>query len=105
MNTKKKWFGLADLEKKHGRLTLSRFLVAWRESEEISQKDFAHQLGISSANLCDIEKGRKGVSIEKAVEIAKIIGYSPTMLVQFALQEQVESSGLNLTVELKKPAA
>lgn len=105
MSTKKVKFGLADLEAKHGPLTLGRFLTAWRMSDGISQKEFAEKIGISAANLCDIEKGRKGVSIYKATEIAKKIGYSPTVLVQFALQEQIESVGLDYTVEVVKRVA
>jgi transcriptional regulator with XRE-family HTH domain len=105
MNTKKKVYGIESFEKKYGKLTLARFLTAWRKSEKFSQKEFAIKLGISPANLCDIEKGRKGLSIYKASEIAKIIGYSPTVLVQLALQELVTSSGLKYTVELKMHAA
>jgi len=105
MTTKRKVFGLGDLERKYGILTLGRFLSSWRKSEEMNQKEFAKKIGISSANLCDIEKGRKGVSIFKAAEIAKKIGYSPTVLVQLALQEQIESSGLAYTVEVKKRVA
>lgn len=101
MNTRTKRFGLVDLEKKYGRLNIGTFFAAWRVSEEMSQKDFAKKIGISQANLCDIEKGRKGVSIFKATEIAKKIGYSPTVLVQLALQEQLEASGLDYTVEVK----
>jgi len=105
MSTKKVKFGLADLEGKYGPLTLGRFLAAWRMSDGISQREFAEKIGISSANLCDIEKGRKGVSIYKATEIAKKIGYSPTVLVQLALQEQIESVGLDYTVEVMKRVA
>ena len=105
MSTKKKTFRLKDLEQKHGKLTLGRFIAAWRLSEEFSQKEFANTLGISAANLCDIEKGRKGVSIFRAIEIAKAIGYSPTILLQLALQEQMESSGLDYMVEVKTRAA
>jgi len=32
-------------------------------SEEMSQAVFAKRLGISSSHLCDIEKGRKVVSL------------------------------------------
>jgi transcriptional regulator with XRE-family HTH domain len=98
-------YTVRDFERKYGTLTLGRFLSSWRLSEEISQKEFAEQLGISPANLCDIEKGRKGVSIDKAVEIARAIGYSPTILVELALQEQVRSSGLDYTVKVKKRVA
>ena len=105
MNTKKKMFGLKDLEKKYGALTLGRFLASWRLSEGLNQKEFADTLGISPANLCDIEKGRKGISIFKATEIAKIIGYSPTVLVQLAIQELVQSSGLDYDVVVRAKAA
>ena len=102
---KKELVGLEDFEKKHGALTLGRFIESWRLSEHTTQRAFAQKLGISPANLCDIEKGRKGVSISKAIEIAKKIGYSPTVLVQLTLQELINSSGLDCTVELRKNAA
>jgi len=101
----KKTIGLRDLEKEYGRLTLGRFLTCWRKSEGLSQKEFSRILGISPANLCDIEKGRKGISLYKATEIARTIGYSPTVLVQLALQELITSCGLNYTIEVKKNAA
>ena len=105
MTTRKRTFGVRDLEKRYSTLTLGRFIASWRLSEGLGQKEFARKLGMSPANLCDIEKGRKGVSIYKATEIAKAIGYSPTVLVQLALQEQVSSSGLDYTVEVKTKAA
>ena len=105
MGTKKKIFGTKDLEKKYGTLSLGRFIASWRLSEGLSQKEFARKLRISPANLCDIEKGRKGVSLYKATEIAEAIGYSPTVLVQLALQDQVDSSGLDYAVELKAKVA
>lgn len=100
MSTDKK-FGLKNLNKKLGPMTVSSFLRSWRESNAISQQDFAKILKISAANLCDIEKGRKGVSPEKAAEIAKIIGYSPTVLIELALNEQLKDAGLAYDVELK----
>ncbi len=44
-------------------------------SEEMSQVEFAKQLGISRSHLCDIEKGRKSVSVARAARFAKILGY------------------------------
>ncbi len=101
MSTKKKQYSVTDLEKRYGCLTLGRFLSSWRLSEGLTQKEFAKKLGMSPANLCDIEKGRKGVSLVKANEIARAIGYPPTMLVQLALQEQISSSGLAFSVQIK----
>ena len=105
MSTREKKIGLKQLEAKYGALTLGRFLSSWRKSEGMNQKEFADKIGISAANLCDIEKGRKGVSLFRAADIAKRIGYSATVLVQLALQEQIESSGLDFTVEVRKRVA
>jgi transcriptional regulator with XRE-family HTH domain len=105
MNTKNKALhGLKDLEKRLGKMTIGSFLRAWRLSEELSQKEFAKKLGLSPANVCDIEKGRKGVSPEPAAEIAKILGYSPAVLVRLEVEEQLLAAGLKYDVELK-PAA
>ena len=101
MTTKKRTFGTRELEKRLGKMTVGSFLRAWRLSEDLSQKDFARKIKISAANLCDIEKGRKGVSPEKAEEIAIILGYSRTVLVKLAIQEQLESAGLHYLVEVK----
>ncbi len=98
-------FGVRKLEKKYGPLTLGRFIASWRLSECLSQKEFAKKLSISAANLSDIEKGRKGVSVFKATEIAKAIGYSPTVLAQLTLQEMISSCGLEYEVEVKTKVA
>ena len=102
MNTKNKvQHGLRDLEKRLGQMTVGDFLRSWRLSEELSQKIFAKKLKMSAANLCDIEKGRKGVSPEKADEIARLLGYSRAVLVRLALEEQLESAGLKYVIEIK----
>lgn len=89
------------LEKRLGPMTMADFLRSWRLSEEMSQREFAKLLKMLPANLCDIEKGRKGVSPEKAARIAKILGYSETVLVKIALQEQLNAAGLKYKIEVK----
>jgi hypothetical protein len=39
-------------------------------TDELSLKEFGKLIGVSVANLCDIEKGRKGVSPKKAPNAA-----------------------------------
>jgi hypothetical protein len=56
---------------------------------------------MSSANLCDIEKGRKGLSLQKAAEIATILGYSPATLVAIAIEDQLDEAGLEFELTLK----
>ena len=98
MSTKSK-FGRSDLAKTLGPMTLAAFLSSWRESFGMSQVAFAKKLGISAANLCDIEKGRQLVSPKKAVQIAKRIGYSQTVLVELVINEQLAMDGLKLRVK------
>ena len=101
---RRKRFGLKDLDRRLGKLTVGELLHTWRVSEETSLKDFGKIVGMSVANLCDIEKGRKGVSPEKAEQIAKAIGVPPALLVRLSIQESLQASGLKYTVEVK-PAA
>jgi transcriptional regulator with XRE-family HTH domain len=105
MSTEKhKRYGSRDLEKKLGKLNVGEFLHVWRTTEEMSLKEFGKLVGLSVANLCDIEKGRKGVSPEKAEQIAKSIGVPPALLVRLSIEEGLKAAGLKYTVEVK-PAA
>jgi transcriptional regulator with XRE-family HTH domain len=105
MNTKKeKKFGAKELEKRLGALTIGEFIHTWRTSEEISLKEFGKLIGMSVTNLCDIEKGRKGVSPERAEQIAQAIGVPPALLVRLSIEESLRAAGLNYKVEVK-PAA
>ena len=92
-------FGRRSLDKKIGQMTFGSFVVSWRKSEELTQVEFARLLGISPANLCDIEKGRQLVSPKKAAEIAEAIGYSPTVLVELAINEHLAAEGINIKVK------
>jgi hypothetical protein len=55
-------------------------------------------LGISKSHLCDIEKGRKLVSPERAARFAEILGYLPATFVRLALQDIVDRAELGLPV-------
>ena len=81
-----------------GRLTIAEILKTLRECDEVSQKDFATQLGISKQNLCDIEKGRKAVTPSRAAMFAKKLGYPPTAFIRIALQEELDRAGILITI-------
>ena len=72
-------------------LNLPELLSAIRIGEEMSHAVFAAQLGISRSHLCDIEKGRKSVSLARAIEFAEVLGYSKDQFARLALQAQVDS--------------
>ena len=67
----KKHYTVSDLEKEFGPLTFGNSLEAYRLSEELTQKQFAKKLGITAQSLCDLEKGRRIPSVERAAKIAK----------------------------------
>ena len=102
--SKRQTFGSMDLEKRFGKLTVGELLHTWRVSEELSLKDFGKRIGMSVANLCDIEKGRKGVSPEKAEQIARAIGVPSALLVRLSIEQSLQAAGLRYRVEIK-PAA
>jgi transcriptional regulator with XRE-family HTH domain len=105
MSTEKsKSSGLERLEKRLGKLSVGEFLHTWRTTEEMTLREFGKLTSLSVANLCDIEKGRKGVSPEKAEQIAKVIGVPPALLVRLSIEESLRAAGLNYKVEIK-PAA
>jgi len=83
-----------------GRLTLAEALFSIRSGEGWSQAEMGRRLGISRAHLCDIEKGRRTVSPDRAARFARILGYSETQFVRLALQDQLNQSGLKMTVSV-----
>jgi antitoxin HigA-1 len=83
-----------------GPLTLGAALAAIRQGEEQSLAQFAQQLGISRTHLSDIEHGRRSLSLHRASEFAKILGYNQSHFVRLALQDQVRDAGLKLRVDV-----
>lgn len=103
MNTRKSFYS-RDLEKKYGRMTFGRFLVSWRESEELNQAEFARKLGLSSANLCDLEQGRRIPSPSRAKKIARKLRLPEKGLIALALQDALRDEGLRYAVVLEEAA-
>ena len=102
MSTKRtKSEAVAFLERIAGPLTLGRFIEAIRQGEEWSQTKMGRRLGISRAHLCDIEKGRRTVSPERAARFARVLGYSEAQMVELALQDMINHAGLRMAVAVK----
>ncbi len=83
-----------------GHVSFGDMLTSIRLSEEISQKDFAKNLGISKSDLCDIEKGRKFVSIQRAAQFAKKLNDSPEVFIQYVIQDEILRAGLNCAIKI-----
>lgn len=84
-----------------GPLTLSGVMEAIRHGENMTQPAFAKILGISKANLNDIEKGRKLVSPVRAGRFAKLLGYSERQFIQLSLQAILDKEGIEFKVDVK----
>ena len=67
----------------------------------MSQIEFAKMLGISKQNLCDVERGRRFVSLKAAARFAKKLGYAPDQFIRLALQDLVNREGIAFIVEVK----
>ena len=83
-----------------GPLTLGRAIESIRKSEELSQDECARRLGVSKSHLCDVEKGRKTVSPERAAKWAPL-GYPESVLVRLAIQGGLNAAGLKYRVEIE----
>jgi len=92
---------IAFLERIAGPLTFGSYLEAIRLGEEWSQEEMGRRLHVSRAHLCDIEKGRRSPSPERAARFARTLGYSEAQFVQLALQQMIDSAGLKLAVAVK----
>ena len=74
-----------------GPLTLGDALSGLRESENMSLSQFAALLGVSRSHLCDIEKGRRAVSPERAARFAVALKQHEAQFVRLALQDQIRA--------------
>jgi DNA-binding XRE family transcriptional regulator len=93
-----------ELRKKYGRISFGKFLVSWRKAEEMTQTQFAKKIGLSSANLCDLEQGRRIPSPSRAQKIAKKLGLPEMSLVAIALEDSLYKEGMKYSVGLTKVA-
>ncbi len=88
------------LEAEVGPLSFALFMRPARNSMDLSQEEFGTKLGLSRANICDIEKGRHLVSTELAVKVAKKAGLPEKLALQACLQDQVRKAGSEAQVKV-----
>ena len=97
MTTEKK-YGSAELAKEYGLLTFGRALWSHRKCEEISQKNFAKMLAILPLSLCDLEKGRKLPSVNRAAKIAWVLNEPEKIWIRLVLQDMLREADLRYDV-------
>jgi transcriptional regulator with XRE-family HTH domain len=72
-----------------------------RKTDEISQVELAKKMKISRAHLCDIEKGRRTVTLSRAIQFAKVLGYPSIVFASIVLEDMAREAGLEVKVSLK----
>ena len=93
-------YGLKNLEKDYGPLTLADLLLIYREDKKLTQTEMAGKLGISKQNLCDFEKGRRLAGVKMVAKWAKKLKHPQEVWIQIVLQDQLRRNNLNLTVSI-----
>jgi len=102
MNTKTKSSALRYIEElRGGPLTFGRMIQSVRKADGIAQAELALKMAISRAHLCDIENGRRSVSVDRAAKFAKVLGYSVTQFVAQAVEDQLLKNGIKVKVYLE----
>lgn len=82
--------------------TFGQFVEVIRKNSDVSQIDFANKLGISKSHLCDIEKGRKGITAERAQKFAQVLNQPELHFIRLTLQEELHNAGLKYRVKLER---
>lgn len=104
MSTKNKVRASTVIRKVTGPIGFGEMLCSYREAQVFSQIQFAELLGISKQDLCNIEKGRKLVSVERAISFAEALKMPAKTFAKYALQDQLNKSGLVGEVFIKEVA-
>jgi transcriptional regulator with XRE-family HTH domain len=104
MTTKKKISAKIVISKLMGPVTFGEMLSSYRESREMSQIQMSKELDISKQDLCNIEKGRKIVSVVRAASFAKALGMPVKTFAKYALQDQLLRAGISGEVFIQKAA-
>lgn len=105
MNTRKKSETIRFLDSlRGGPLTFGELIRSTRICDEISQAELARLMHMSRSHLCDIENNRRTVSVEKAADFAKVLGYSEKQFVATLIEDQLRAAGMPFSVELKRAA-
>lgn len=92
------------LEKLVGDVSFGDYIHALRLGRELTQVEMATLLEISKQELCDIEKNRKIVSIERAILFAKKLKHSEKYFIRCVIDDHLKRAGVKLKFTLSDAA-
>ncbi|WP_141731301.1 helix-turn-helix domain-containing protein [Oligoflexus tunisiensis] len=91
---------LTDHPKGSGLASVGKTLREVREREGATLSEFAALLKISSANLCDLESGRRVPRPRRIVEIALALGLDEEAFLELALEQLLRRERLAYKVKI-----
>jgi transcriptional regulator with XRE-family HTH domain len=104
MNTKNSISAKKAIRKITGPISFGEILHSYRIANELTLIEMGKTLGISKQELCNLEKGRKFASVERAKRFAESLGLPPRVFAKYALQDQLNSAGIEGKVEINDVA-
>jgi transcriptional regulator with XRE-family HTH domain len=104
MSTKTKIRAKTEIRKITGIISFGDMLHSFREAQEFTQVQMAALIGITKQDLCNIEKGRKLVSVERAMLFATALNLPSKTFAKYALQDQLNKAGLEGIVSISDVA-
>ena len=81
-------------------ISLGMMLRAHRTRMGMTQSELAEKLKTTKSYISDVEKGRKHVSLEKAVQFARGLGEAEAVFAEIAVKDQLGRMGLQYSVHL-----
>lgn len=100
MSTENKISAKKAIRELTGHISFGDMLLSFRQAQELTQVEMAKRLGISKQDLCNIEKCRKLVSVERAVSFAETLEIPAKIFVKYIFQDQLQKAGLKGEVEI-----
>jgi transcriptional regulator with XRE-family HTH domain len=97
MNIKSK----SSLESKYGKMTLARFIKAYRLTEDLTQLELGQMLGWSKGNICDIENGRRTIGTERAKILSRVTGIPLDYILEIILNQELQEAGIKKFVKVE----
>lgn len=98
-------YGVKEATQDFGKMSFGELILTHRLCEDMSQVQFSKLLGVSKQYLCDIEKGRKIPSPERAEKFAKKLGMLPESFVHTALNDFCKKRNMKYLVKALEAAS
>ncbi len=93
------------LEQLVGPMTIGKLIRTYRFTNEITLQKLAEKLNVTRGFISNIETGKKSLSLDKSLEIAKKLKESTDLYASVWFEEQAREAGINFKKIISKLAS